>query len=57
MWGTLQEAMPTGIPPPLPNAAYPSPYPLMNDGCIHASKEGWQILMSKLYKNYFASRL
>ncbi len=25
--------------------------------CIHASKEGWHILMSKLYKDFFAARM
>ena len=43
-----------GIPGPYPNVAYPSPYALMNDGCIHASKDGWLILMRALYANYFA---
>eukprot|EP00054_Salpingoeca_dolichothecata_P017971 m.109269 g.109269 ORF g.109269 m.109269 type:complete len:91 (+) comp22675_c0_seq4:668-940(+) len=46
-----------GILPPIPNINYPSPAKYMNDGCIHASKEGWHILMSKLYENFFASRL
>jgi hypothetical protein len=51
LWGTLQAhgaAVGEPVPPPYPNVAYPSPLQLMNDGCIHASKEGWGILMEAL---------
>jgi hypothetical protein len=44
------------VPPPYPNVELPSPEALMNDGCIHASKHGWGILMGKLWDNYFALR-
>ena len=29
----------------------------MNDGCIHASKQGWEDLMGTLYDAYFKARL
>ena len=29
----------------------------MNDGCIHASKQGWEDLMGTLYDAYFKVRL
>lgn len=51
LWGTLQAhgaAVGEPVPPPFPNVAFPSPLQLMNDGCIHASKEGWGILMEAL---------
>jgi hypothetical protein len=56
-FGDLQQAGGSQYtPPPYPNAAYPSPTYLMNDGCIHASSEGWDILMTSLFNNFFASR-
>jgi hypothetical protein len=57
LWGTLQANSGGAVPPPYPNPYYPSPEQFMNDGCIHASREGWQILMSALYSAYFQSRL
>ena len=58
LWGTLQRAGGSATtPPPYPNVAYPSPLPLMNDGCIHASKQGWEDLMGALYDAYFKARL
>ncbi len=59
LWGTLQAhgaAVGEPVPPPYPNLDFPSPLALMNDGCIHASKEGWGILMEALWEAYFASR-
>jgi hypothetical protein len=59
LWGTLQAhggSVGEPIPPPYPNVAFPSPEALMNDGCIHASKAGWSILMSALWDSYFAKR-
>ena len=59
LWGTLQAAgtsVGEPVPPPFPNILYPSPLQLMNDGCIHASKEGWSILMEALWDKYFAFR-
>ena len=59
LWGTLQAhgaAVGEPVPPPWPNVEYPSPLQLMNDGCIHASKEGWGILMEALWEAYFAGR-
>lgn len=54
----LQEAGGPGLtPPPYPNAAFPSPYKYMNDGCIHCSTDGWDILMGKLYDGWLAGRL
>jgi hypothetical protein len=58
LWGTLQAAGGSSLtPPPYPNYAYPSPEYLMNDGCIHASSLGWDVLMGALYKAYFQGRL
>eukprot|EP00040_Diaphanoeca_grandis_P004202 m.27516 g.27516 ORF g.27516 m.27516 type:complete len:281 (-) comp15761_c1_seq1:40-882(-) len=59
LWGTLQAHggdVGEPVPPPYPNIHYPSPLSLMNDGCIHASKEGWLILMNALWNSYFAGR-
>ena len=57
MWGILQLIEPEGILAPIPNINFPSPYNLMNDGCIHASQKGWELMMTQLYTSYFASRL
>jgi hypothetical protein len=46
-----------GIPRPYPNVDFPSPYSLMSDGCIHASAQGWDLLMGALYNNYFSKVL
>jgi len=57
-FGLLQEAGGSSLtPPPYPNDQYPSPEKYMNDGCIHASNEGWSILMNFLYDNFFKNRL
>lgn len=59
LWGTLQAkgaAVGEPVPGPFPNVDFPSPLALMNDGCIHASKEGWLILMEALWEKYFAAR-
>lgn len=59
LWGTLQAngaAVGQPVPGPYPNVDFPSPLALMNDGCIHASKEGWLILMEALWEKYFAAR-
>ena len=54
----LQEAGgPSLTPPPYPNAAYPSPYKYMDDGCIHCSAEGWDILMGRLYEGWLVGRI
>lgn len=53
----LGTAGPLLTPAPYPNVDWPSPAELMNDGCIHASPTGWTILMNKLYKDWFASRI
>jgi hypothetical protein len=55
--GTLQTAQPTGIPGPYPNLNYPSPADLMNDGCIHASPEGWDLLMTGLWNNWLGGQI
>lgn len=58
LWGTLQAAGGTQYTPvPYPNIAFPSPYYLMNDGCIHASAQGWNVLMNAFFDSYFASRI
>lgn len=59
LWGTLQAhgaQVGEPVPGPYPNPVFPSPEALMNDGCIHASKQGWEILMAALWESYFASR-
>lgn len=57
-WLPVQEAGgPALTPPPYPNVAYPSPYKYMNDGCIHCSTDGWDILMGRLYDGWLAGRL
>ena len=59
LWGTLQahgSDVGEPVPPPYPNVLFPSPYKLMNNGCIHASSQGWLILMGALWNAYFAGR-